>query len=174
MITKKELIEKLISFSKGESKLLLMDTNLTTGIVKLILKVLVNEIKTPQRIAFVSSHENFFSEVFAKTQSPIKKETPYLLSNHKISFFTLTSTMIKTPPSDIDIFIVYPIETLDEKGLIKFVDKSKSCKKIILINDNPENKLKGIKKLTPTFITLQDDVQTAYYNKMKSSITSSK
>lgn len=174
MITKKELIEKLISFTRSESKLLLIDTNLTPGIVKLLLKVLVNELKTPERIAFISSHENFFSEVFAKTQSPIKKETPYLLSNHKISFYTLTSTLIKTPPSDMDIFILYPIETLDEKGLLKFIDKSKNHKKMILINDNPENKLKGIKKTHPIFITLQDDVQTAYYNKMKNSITSSK
>lgn len=174
MITKKILIEKLISFTHSESDLLLIDTNSTPGLVKILLKVFINEIKTPKKIGFVSSHENFFTEVFSKNQITIKRETDYILSQHKISFHTLTSDLIKSQPNDIDIFIVYPIETLDEKSLLKFLDKSKKSTEFILISDDPEKKFKGIKKLKPTFITLQDDIQTAYYNKLKSNISNYK
>lgn len=174
MITKKELVEKLISFTHSESEILLIDTNFTPGIVKIFLKVFLTENKNSKKIGFISSHENFFSEVFSKTQTPVKKETDYILSNHKISFYTLTTALIKTPPSNIDLFIVYPLETLDEKSVIKFLDKSKDHKKVVLISDDPEKKFKSIKKLKPTLITMQDDIQTAYYNRIRSSISSSK
>lgn len=167
---KKTLIKPAINFFKNMKRCLLIDTNNTPGIPLLLLKILVKENTEKLSIAFVSPSEIYFKEIFPKMENNIKPTSLYSLGQHSISFYVFDKTLLKSPPSNIDILFLYPLEGLKEKEVLKFNDNIQKVKKLVLISNSPIDKLKILKKLDPTVLSLRPSDDTAYYEKMKQKI----
>lgn len=174
MLSKKEIVDKFRDYMVDSKKILLFDANGTQDVVKLLLKALVNDIKKPINIGFISTHQAHFSEVFSKNSSSIKTDTEYVLGGHKIRFFIYEKQMLKTPPNNIDFLIVYPIENIKEKDLVKLSTLCDNTRKIIYIIENSNDTFKHIKKLLPFEITLKESQGEKYYSMIRSTVSRNK
>lgn len=165
---KKEIINNLINFYKGiQNRCLIVDTNNSQGISKLALNVLIKEIENPLNVTFISPSDEYFKEVFPKLEDSIKLNTKYSIGKHKISFFKMEKTLVKKPPEETEILIVYPTDTIKEKDLVKIMEGSKKMKKAILLAKSVSEVNKNFKKFNPAFISLKPSHDTIYYNAMK-------
>ena len=164
---KKEIIKRLINFLNGITKrCLIIDTNNTKGMPKLTLNILVKEFTNPLNIAIVSPSEEFFNEIFPTAKDGIKLNTNYSVGVHKISFY-LFETFVKTPPKNTEILIVYPIDGIKDKDLLKVLDGSKKMKKAILLADSINDVSKTFKKFNVDFFSLKPPEDVSYYDVMK-------
>ena len=168
MLNKKEIIEKLREFIKSQNKLLLFDINGTGDIISLILKILVNDIKDPLNIGFISTSDEHFGEVFSRSSSTIKTNTDYHIGGHKINFYLYSKDLMKDSFSDKNYIIIYPCDDIKEKELIKFFSSHDNLNKVIFINKNSTNSYKHIKKLLPFVLSLKETANEKYWNMIKS------
>lgn len=165
---KREIIKRLINFLKGITKrYLIIDTNNTKGMSKLALNILVKEFTTPLNIAIVSPSEKFFKEIFPTAKDGIKLNINYSVGVHKISFYILEKSFVKTPPKDTEILIVYPIDGIKDRDLLKVLDGSKKMKKAILLADSIKDVSKPFKKFNVDFFSLKPHEDVSYYDVMK-------
>lgn len=171
MLNKKEIIENLRQFIKNQNRLLLFDIDGTSDIISLILKTLINDIKSPLKIAFLSTHQAHFSEVFGKSSTSIKVNTNYVLGGHKVNFHIYDKDMLKNPISDVDYLIIYPCENIKEKELVKLFSVNNLTNKVIFIIENSNDKFKHIKKLSPHIISLKENDTDKYWSAIKSAIS---
>lgn len=168
---KKDIIKSLISFYKGiTNRCIVIDTNNNDGISKLALKVLVKEIDTPLNVTFISPVKDYFNEIFPNFQEGVKVSTKYSLSQHKISFNIMDKSMIKDPPKDTDILIIYPCDNIKDKDIYKIMDNSLNIKKTVLISKVVEEPHKSLKKFDPIFISMKPSDNAVYYEAMKQKI----
>lgn len=174
MILKKEFIEKVISYINSNSHILLIDSNNEADLVKLVLRIITKEVSTPLNIAFFSSSDLGFREVFSNTKTPIRTWANYNLAQHKISFYVHDKQLLKYPPTAVDYIIIHPSEEIAEKEIIEYINKLTNCKKFIIINKGSAPKFKAINKLSPLNISAKVDESTAYYNLIKNRINNSK
>lgn len=172
MSNKREILEKLIGFIKKNSYLLLLDADNNTDISKNVLKILKHEYKYPEKITFISSDPMHFRDAIGSAS--IRENIPYAMAQHRLTFYTFNKQLINEPPADLGIVIVYPIDEIKEKLLVKFLECIPSCKRIILISDCITSPYKHIAKLYPYQCTLQEDSTTSYYNKMKTTVDRNK
>lgn len=165
---KKEIIAKILDFLKSITKrIMILDSNHNNGMSKLIMNILVKENVTPCNIAFISPTDTYFNEIFPKTKETIKANTKYSIGTHKLSFHIFDKNIIKTTLEGIDMIIMYPIDSLKEKEITKFIDNNRKIKKLFLVATAMPEPTKTLSKITKEFISLKPSEDTAYYDVMK-------
>ncbi|MGL5149667.1 MAG: hypothetical protein ACRC7N_03725 [Clostridium sp.] len=166
MELKNELIKHTISFLNGYFKYLVIDCYNTASIPKLVFKILTNECKTPTNISFICPGIDYFDIIMPGQKNNIKIGTPYVLGNHKLYFYVYNRVFVKRPPTDSDIFILYPFETMKEKEVIKLCEKLPSTKKVICLSRTCEKPDKKFGEYLPSFFSLKPPEAYTYYNNM--------
>ena len=166
---KKEIITQLINFFKNfTNRCMIFDTDKTKGVIKLILNILIKEFNTPFNITVISPSTEYFNEVFPNLKGNIKLGAKYSVGKHKISLYKFDESLVENPPSDSEILLVYPIDNIKTKDLLKILDSSKKLKKAVLLsNSYLDNVNKSFKKFNPDFISLKPHDDTSYYDIMK-------
>ena len=172
---KKDLIKSLIKFfTVSHASCLSIDVNNDESVLKLILKVISKEIKSPINISFISPSEEFFDNIFPNSKGNIKTGSPYTLGIHTISFYKFEKNIMNNPPENTNILLFYPCNKIKEKDQIKFMDKCKNVQKTVFIDNNITEPYKGLKKYSSEFITLKESAETSYYENMKQRLFNSK
>lgn len=165
---KKEIIKRLIYFFKNiTNRCLIFDTNNTNGMAKLILNILVKEFINPLNITLISPSNNYFNEIFPNSKDGIKLNTKYSVGRHKISLYKFEKSLVKNPPDDSEILIIYPTDEIKDKDLLKLLDGSKKMKKAVLLANSVNNVSKAFKKFNTDFLSLKPHEDTSYYDAMK-------
>lgn len=174
MLTKKDFIENVKYFLKSDNKILTINSVNEKDLIKLTLKILTKEVSNPLTIAFISTTEVGFNEVFSNTKVPLKTSVNYNLGHHKISFHLMSNELIKNPPTKIDYTILYAMEDFSEKLLTKYLTAYKNTSKNIVISRGSAPEYKSVNKLIPQKISFEVDKSTNYYSKMKNVINNYK
>ena len=165
---KREVIKTLFTFLNSLTKrCLVLDTNNIKGMPKLILNILTKEFTKALSITFISPSIELFKEIFPNLKDSIKVNTEYSIGPHKISFHIYEKSLVKRPIEDTEILIVYPIDEIKEKDLVKLMDGSKKMKKAFLIADSIKEVNKAFKKFHPAFLSLKPSDDESYYGNMR-------
>lgn len=155
MNTRKDATEKIKKFLSSDCNVLLLTGTFQHEKHPLVFKTLFENISKPCKILFRGNHASnlkvFLSPIFKLNTEP-KTGTPInVLGGHKLWVDTINPKSWDATPTELDVVIVYPVDSLNEKNGPGCVQDliNRNSKKIILVSWTDNKDFNWIDQFSP-------------------------